>query len=196
MTKRIFLSLLLCLAVVAGLQAETKKAKHTHVKSGKAKSENVAKSAVKPKPLKVYMFGFAASFVDSVAYMTDLQPIDANVYANGFLDARSLYTLQFNNFLTVNKKRENMTCAVFFNKDKAKAEKRFQKLRRRYRENEAIILTPVGVDEFKFKPEEYVEPVVEEVTQPQKEGNQKETLQKGKKEKGKKPSKKDTPKKK
>lgn len=116
--------------------------------------------STKPTRQRVYMFGFAASFTDSVAYMTDLQGVDAYVMPNGFLADRSLYSLQLNNHLVAKKQRENMTCVLFFNKNKAKLEKKYQKVRRKYRENHAVVLQPLGVDEFRFEPEEYIEPVV------------------------------------
>lgn len=121
-----------------------------------------AQAAAKPKPQRVYMFGFAVSLSDSAAYMTDLQGVDAYVMPNGFLADRALYSLQLNNYMVGTLRRENMTCAIFFDKKKAKAEKRFQRLRRKYRENPAVTLTSLGVDAFRFEPEEYVETVVVE----------------------------------
>ena len=56
-------------------------------------------ATAKPKKQRVYMFGVAQSFTDSVAVMTDLQGVDAYIMPNGFLADRSLYSLQFNNYL-------------------------------------------------------------------------------------------------
>jgi len=114
-------------------------------------------TGTKPIKQRVYMFGAALSFTDSVAVMTDLQGVDAYIMPNGFLADRSLYTLQFNNFLVSNQMRENMTCAVFFDKNKAKAEKKFQKVRRKYRESSHLVLQSVGVDLFRFEPEEWLD---------------------------------------
>ena len=119
-----------------------------------------AGSTKKAQRQRVYMFGFGASFIDSVAYMTDLQGVEAYVMPNGFLADRSLYSLQLNNYLVSNEKHENLTCVVFFNKNKSKLEKKYQKVRKIYRASPAVTLQSVGVDKFKFEPEEYVETTV------------------------------------
>lgn len=126
-------------------------------------------ATTKPTKQRVYMFGAALSFTDSVAVMTDLQAVDAYVMPNGFLADRSLYTLQFNNFLVTNQLREHMTCAVFFDKNKAKAEKKFQKVRKKYRESGHLDLQFVGVDIFRFEPEEWVDSEIIETSLLQEE---------------------------
>lgn len=129
-----------------------------------------------PQKQRVYMFGFAASFVDSVCVMTDLQEVDAYVMPNGFLADRSLYSLQLNNHLVSNQMLENLTCVVFFDKNKSKAEKKYQKLRKRYREDENVTLQSLGIDQFRFEAEEWVEPeaVVEPKPEPETKGKKKE----------------------
>ena len=107
-------------------------------------------TAAKARRQQMYMFGVAASMRDSVAYITDLQNIEAYVYANGFLADRSLYSLQLNNFMVGKKNSENMTCAVFFSKSKSKAEKKFQKVRKKYRDKHNIFMEPLGKDVFRF----------------------------------------------
>ena len=116
-----------------------------------------AGSMKRPQKQRVYMFGFAASFVDSVAYMTDLQGVDAYLMPNGYLADRSLYALQFNNHVVSKEGKEIITSAVFYDKKKSKLEKKYQKVRKKYRENHAVILQSVGVDQFRFEPEEYME---------------------------------------
>lgn len=125
-------------------------------------------ASAKPRQQRVYMFGVARSFTDSVLIMTDLQAIDVYIMPNGFLADRSLYSLQLNNHLVVRQQREHMTCAVFFDKNKAKAEKKYQKLRKNYRQRQAVTLQSLGVDEFRFKGEEWVESEITETspTQP------------------------------
>ena len=112
----------------------------------------------KPSKQHVYMFGVAASFVDSLCVMTDLQDVEAYVMPNGFLADRSLYSLQLNNHLVANQNCENLTCVVYFSKKKAKAEKKYQKLRKRYREDESVLLQQLGIDIFRFETEEWLEP--------------------------------------
>lgn len=112
---------------------------------------------VQPRKLRVYMFGFATSYVDSVSYMTDLQAVDAYIMPNGFLAYRSLYSLQLNNYLLAKRGRENMTCTVFFSKSKSKAEKKFQKVRKIFQKTHRGIIQPLGIDVFRFEPEEWTE---------------------------------------
>lgn len=120
-------------------------------------------SAYEPLKRKVYMFGVAASFTDSVAYITDVQPVDeAHVHYNGFLADRTLYAAQLNVFMQTSMKRENMTCVVFFNKSKSKLEKKYLKVKKKFIAGQGIPLTPLGRDVFQFKAEEWVEPTLTE----------------------------------
>ncbi len=122
--------------------------------------------AQKPEQRCVYMFGFAASFVDSTAYITDIQTIDsAFVFKkNGFLADRSLYSMQLSQFLQVSMQKENMTCAVFFDLKKSKLEKTFLKVRKKYSNDPGVLLTPLGKDVFTFKAEEWFDPTAIETS--------------------------------
>ncbi len=110
------------------------------------------------------MFGIAASFTDSVAYITELQPIEVFVNSSGFLMDRSLYSLQLSNYFVTARQRENMTCAVFFNKNKAKAQKKYDKLRKKYNSKPTLSLETLNVDDFQFKQEEWVEEIITETS--------------------------------
>ena len=112
-----------------------------------------------PRHKKVYMFGVGQSFTDSLAYVTEVQEIEAYIMPNGFLSERSLYTLQLNNYLVAKRDREHMTCAVFFNTSKSKADKKLDKIRKKYRKGFlGTRLIELRIDEFQFKPEEWVAP--------------------------------------
>lgn len=142
----------------------------------------------KPQKMQVYMFGFAASMTDSVCMMTELQPVEVYLQANGFLVDRTLYSLQLNNQLVNTMElSENLTCAVFFDKSKSKAEKHYQKVRKRYRDNSELTLKVLGVDDFMFVSEEWVESEdsTENTEKPKSKENKKEN-KKEKKRKGKK----------
>ncbi len=142
-------------------------------------------AADKPVQRCVYVFGFAASFTDSIAYITDIQALDtAYVHKNGFLADRSLYSMQLNNFLLTDQHRDNMTCMVFFNAKKSKLEKKFLKVRKKYRADHAVVLSPLGSDVFRFKCEEWIEPMEVEVpaeqpAEPEKPQGDGETDDKG-----------------
>ena len=118
-------------------------------------------ASTKVKRQTMYVFGLAASLTDSVVVLTDVQPIEGFVMPNGFLADRSLYSLQLNNFLLANQERNNMTCAVYYDKNRSKAEKKYQKMMRRYRDDHAGVLLFLGTDEFQFKAEEWEEEVTE-----------------------------------
>ncbi len=123
--------------------------------------------AAKPECRRVYVFGFAASLTDSVAYITDIQTLDtAYVYKNGFLADRSLYSMQLNNYLLTTLHRDNMTCMVFFDAKRSKLEKKYLKVRKNYRTSHAVVLSPLGSDAFLFRCEEWIEPVEMEMPEP------------------------------
>ena len=143
-------------------------------------------ASTKVKKQTMYVFGLAASLTDSVVVLTDVQPIEGYVMPNGFLADRSLYSLQFNNYLLSKEQRNNMTCAVYFDKNRAKAEKKYQKLMRRYRDDHAGVLMFLGTDEFQFKAEEWVEEVQEVKSEETKGGDPKAKKAKDKPEKAKK----------
>ena len=123
-------------------------------------------AARKPEMRRVYMFGFAASFKDSTACQTVMQVVDSAWIdpQHKFLMDRSLYSLQFNNYLVAKMGQGRLTCAVFFDKNKAKAEKKFQKVRNKYRGMPNLILQSLGVDVFRFEPQEWVESEITETT--------------------------------
>lgn len=138
----------------------------------------------KPRKSQVYMFGFAAKMNDSVCVMTELQPVEVYLLPNGFLADRPLYSLQLNNYLVNTEQLDDaLTCAVFFNKNKAKAEKRFQKVYKRYRASSEVTLKLLDKDEFKFLPEEWIE--LENDTESTEKTKSTEKKSEGEKKKGK-----------
>ena len=98
-------------------------------------------SAVMPADLqakavktKMYMFGFSASFQDSIIYMTDVQEIDGVWYEtkSKTLMERHQYSTQLKDFLTDNKEMPNRVCVVMFALTRKEAEKLFIKMRKEY----------------------------------------------------------------
>ena len=90
-----------------------------------------AKQVVVPQ---MYMFGFAASFNDTIVYFTNVMPVDSVWIEsrNKFLLGRSVYSHQLRNYLAINKKMPSRTCIILYNKDKAKLEKKLLKMKRLY----------------------------------------------------------------
>lgn len=111
-----------------------------------------AEAKIKQKP--VYMFGFAISFVDSVAYITDVQYIDSSFIdtKTKFLVGRNMYSLQLQEFLAKNEGCMHPVTAVFFGKKKEKMEKKMLSVRRRFERDSKIKNVS-----FNFRAEKYVE---------------------------------------
>lgn len=111
------------------------------------------------KMQRVYMFGFAASFSDSTAFLTDIQTMDsAYVQHNGFLADRSMYSAQLQQAMATLSGKDNMTCSVFFAKKKKNVEKKYLKLKHRYGQKNGVVVKTLGLDQFRFLPVEYIDP--------------------------------------
>ncbi len=90
--------------------------------------------AKRMKVPKMYMFGFSASFQDSIIYMTDVQEVEGAWYdtKTKFLLGRHHYSYQLKDFLADNKQQPNRVCVVMFALTRKEAEKKFIKLRKEY----------------------------------------------------------------
>lgn len=90
-----------------------------------------AKSKVVPR---MYMFGFSASFTDSIVYFTNVQAVDsAWVESRGnFLQGRDNYSYQLKNYFANTQNMPNRTCVVIYAMTKKKAEEKFMKMKRKY----------------------------------------------------------------
>lgn len=106
-------------------------------------------------PTKVYMFGFSASFNDSLVYITDIQAVDSVMIEpkTEFLVGRTAYGNQLQFFLADHKERPNTTCVVFFDKKLENLRKRYNKVIKRYKNSNATILKTLSQDEFRFESE-------------------------------------------
>lgn len=108
----------------------------------------------KNKP--VYAFGVSSSFVDTVVYYTNIQILDSVALdKNGFLKGREMYSYQLKNYLELERNLPNRTCVIYFNEDRKKLTKEFNKLISNYKKNKDVVVKPMSEEEFKFiKPEE------------------------------------------
>ena len=82
----------------------------------------------------MYMFGFAASFKDSVVYMTEIQDVK-NVWYDKktkFLMGRDSYSAQLKEYFKEKMQMNDRVCMVIFAKSQKKAEKKYLKLRKKY----------------------------------------------------------------
>lgn len=113
-----------------------------------------AKRVVAPE---MYMFGFAASFADTIVCFTDIQRVDSAWIEkkSKFLQSRDMYAYQLRTFLSQTKQLPNRTCVVFYHKNRAKLEKKYVKMRRLYTTNrkgrQHFDVRFLDAGEFKFK---------------------------------------------
>lgn len=108
-------------------------------------------SAKMLKTSHMYMFGFSASFKDSVVYVTDIQDVQGVWIEkkSKFLMGRDKYSEQLKTHLTEQLRQNDRVCVVFFNKSKKKAEKKYLKLMKKYKKGYDIRY--LNVTEFKFE---------------------------------------------
>ena len=111
-----------------------------------------AEAKLKQQP--VYMFGFATSYVDSLAFITDLQYIESACIdtKTKFLVGRNIYSVQLQEFLEKNEGCKHPVTSIFFGVKKEKMEKKMLSVRRRF-EGDFKMKTVV----CDFQPEKYVE---------------------------------------
>ena len=90
-----------------------------------------AKNIVVPK---MYMFGFAASFNDSIVHFTEIQSVDSVWIDHKYklMLGRENYSYQLRDYMTDKLHMPHRTCVVFYNQDRQKLEKEFLKMRRIY----------------------------------------------------------------
>jgi hypothetical protein len=130
--KYIVLTLLVCVAM--GAEAKTVKARH------------------------MYVFGFAASFKDSVVYMTEIQDVQGALYdtKTKFLLGRDSYSDQLKAFFKEKMQLSDRVCMVMFSTSKKKAEKKYMKLRKKYtgdkKRPSTYEVRYVTMQDFKFEP--------------------------------------------
>ena len=90
--------------------------------------------AKRVKVPKMYMFGFAASFNDTIVHFTNVMEVDS-VWIDSkkkFLLARDLYSNQLRRYLENEQQMPNRTCVVQFAKKREKAEKKLLKMKHLY----------------------------------------------------------------
>lgn len=83
---------------------------------------------------RIYMFGMAASFTDSLVYFTGVQIVDSAWVGvkDKFLKGRELYSLQLRNYLNDQEHLSHRTCVVYYDENRSKLEKKYLKIRELY----------------------------------------------------------------
>jgi hypothetical protein len=134
-----------------------------------------AKGVIKPK---MYMFGFAASFNDTIVHFTDVQAVDS-VWVNdknGFLLGREHYSNMLREYLN-NNQMPNRTCIVIYDTSSSKLQKKYLKMKKLYVGNKKVKnrndIRMIPVSDFRFSSVDMSSSVEEETAAPPKEKKKK-----------------------
>lgn len=127
---------------------------------------------------KVYIYGFSASFQDSVVYFTDIQELENVDVAErtNFLYSRDSYSNQLRDYLA-GKNQPFRTCIVSYAFDRKHIEKKYLKLKSKYTKKGNFDIRYLKTDEFKFDKVQPAQVVEQDTPEPPKDAK------KGKKKK-------------
>ena len=102
---------------------------------------------------KVFMYGFAASFNDSIVYITDIQTIDSAWIDSktGFLYSRDNYSYQLRDFLQ-RTGGEHPTCITAFAIKRKDIEKKYLSIKKRYTTKGKFTIKYIEVKDFQYRP--------------------------------------------
>lgn len=139
-----------------------------------APTKSVAKGKMMPK---VYMYGFSASFNDSIVYFTDVMPVDSAWLdtKTDFLLGRENYSLQLKNYLSDKMSMPNRTCIVVFGKKMGKVKDELSKMREQYtsKAKNKYDVRNIASADFAFRPVD-MSSYNEDESEPKKEKPKKE----------------------
>lgn len=114
-------------------------------------------NAKKVQVPKMYIFGMAASFNDTIVHITNIQEIDSAWIdkKTSFLEYREQYSMQLYDFLANQKQAVHRTCLVVANKNRKKVEKKFKKFLKLYTQpkdkKQHYDVRYINDGEFRFK---------------------------------------------
>ena len=105
---------------------------------------------------KAYMFGFAASFTDSIVFFTDIQEVDRVwvMHKKKILAGKSNYAYQLRNFCTDSLGFKNRTVVVVSALNRKDIEKKYAKMKKDYTVKRAgqYDVHFIDASEFRFTP--------------------------------------------
>ena len=114
---------------------------------------SLAQNRVVPK---AYMFGFAASFTDSIVFFTDIQEVDSVwvMPKKNILAGRSNYSYQLRNFCADSLGFKNRTVVVVSSLKRKDVEKKYAKMKKDYTVKHAgkYDVHYIDASEFRFTP--------------------------------------------
>lgn len=105
---------------------------------------------------RMYMYGVAASFNDSIVYFTDISEVDGAWIDSrtDFLQNRDNYSLQLKNYLAEKMNQPNRTCIVVFSEKRGNLEKDYARMKKKYagksKNKSAYDVRNVAGSDFRF----------------------------------------------
>ena len=120
-------------------------------------------SAKRQQVERMYMFGMAAAFTDTIVHFTNIQIVDSVWIEskNNFLQDRDVYSNQLRSYLHDKQHAPHRTCIVFYSTKREKLEKKYQKMLRLYGKDkrgvEHFDIRYIMDTDFKFQPVKYEE---------------------------------------
>lgn len=111
----------------------------------------VTATAKEKKVKRMYLFGVATSFNDSIAYFTPIQSVDSvsTVGKTNQISDKQEYSLQLKGYFQ-DKGDAHRTCATFNSKNRKKLEKTYQALRQKYVKKYNIIVKDIAEGDFQY----------------------------------------------
>ena len=106
----------------------------------------------------MYMFGFSASFKDSVVYITEIQDVKGAWYdtKSKFLLGQENYSAQLKEYFKEKMSMPDRVCITFYASSLKKAEKKYLKLRKKYlgdkKHTSTYEVRYVTKQDFEFEP--------------------------------------------
>lgn len=103
---------------------------------------------------KAYMFGFSASFNDSIIYFTNIQEVDSVWFTQKkhMLAGRSNYSNQLRDYCNDKLNQAKRTCIVIGHKERKQVEKKYEKMKKMYTQskNASYDVRFIPEEDFKF----------------------------------------------
>ena len=101
---------------------------------------------------KAYMFGFSASFNDSIVYFTNIQEVDSVWFTQKkMLAGRSNYSSQLRCYCEYKLNQPKRTCIVVGDKNLKKVEKKYEKMKKMYTQSKKTTYDVRFISEEDFK---------------------------------------------
>lgn len=126
---------------------------------------------------KAYMFGFIASFNDSIVFFTDIQEVDSVwvLEKKKILAGRASYAAQLREFFSTGFNLNNRICVVISSTKRKDVEKKYAKMKKQYTVKNAnkYDVHYVDASDFKFKPVNMDDSDEQPATKPKKKKDKK-----------------------